>query len=416
MIYTQRQISTALALAELDGIAGRIVLCPSELSLVQLDSIISEAKVDVVLSDCPVKFGNFLSVIINAACGLKISADGARPVRNVATEWLLFTSGTSGLPKMVVYTLNALAGPVQDGQGITNSAVWSTFYDIRRYGGLQILLRAFIGGGSMVLSDAGEGTGNFLDRVTANGVTHISGTPSHWRQAMISPSIRKISPGYLRLSGEIADQAILNNLRSVFPAAIITHAFASTEAGVVFDVSDGLAGFPASLLLQPGNSAENGPEIRVIDGSLHIRSFRTATRYAGGTVKTLLDDEGFVDTGDIVEERNGRYYFAGRREGVINVGGLKVHPEEVEAVVNLHPSVQMSRVKGRPSPITGAIVVADIVMQPAYREDDVSIEKITAEIRETCQKMLPPYKVPVTLRNVPSLEMTTAGKLSRRYA
>ena len=58
--------------------------------------------------------------------------------------------------------------------------------------------------------------------------------------------------------------------------------------------------------------------------------------------------DGFVDTGDRVEERDGRYYFMGRRGGVINVGGLKVHPEEVEAVINAHPWVRMSLVQGAP--------------------------------------------------------------------
>ena len=59
----------------------------------------------------------------------------------------------------------------------------------------------------------------------------------------------------------------------------------------------------------------------------------------------------------------GRYYFMGRRGGVINVGGLKVHPEEVEAVINAHPWVRMSLVKSRRNPITGAVVTADVVLQ-----------------------------------------------------
>ena len=56
-----------------------------------------------------------------------------------------------------------------------------------------------------------------------------------------------ISPEYVRLSGEVADQAVLDNLRAAYPHARIAHAFASTEAGVAFDVNDGLAGFPAEL-------------------------------------------------------------------------------------------------------------------------------------------------------------------------
>ena len=235
--------------------------------------------------------------------------------------------------------------------------IWSTFYDIRRYGGLQIFLRALLGGGSLVLSSAQESTGDFLVRAGAQGVTHISGTPSHWRARSMSPSARRIAPQYVRLSGEIADQAILDNLRAFYPEARIAHAFASTEAGVAFEVGDGLAGFPASLIGQPGA----GVEMKVEDGSLRIRSARNAIRYLGGASEPLADKDGFVDTGDMVELRGDRYYFVGRRDGIINVGGLKVHPEEVEAVINRHPRVQMSLVKARKNPITGAVVVADVV-------------------------------------------------------
>ena len=60
--------------------------------------------------------------------------------------------------------------------------------------------------------------------------------------------------------------------------------------------------------------------------------------------------EGFVDTGDMLELRGDRYYFVGRRDGMINVGGMKVHPEEVEAVINRHPLVRMSLVRTKKNP------------------------------------------------------------------
>ena len=61
-------------------------------------------------------------------------------------------------------------------------AFGATFYDIRRYGGLQIFLRAIIGGGSMVLSAPASPLADHVARLNARGVTHISGTPSHWRK------------------------------------------------------------------------------------------------------------------------------------------------------------------------------------------------------------------------------------------
>ena len=72
--------------------------------------------------------------------------------------------------------------------------MWGTFYDIRRYGGLQILLRALLGEGSMVLAKAGEPVADFLARLGRHGVTHLTGTPSHWRRVLMSPAARSIAP------------------------------------------------------------------------------------------------------------------------------------------------------------------------------------------------------------------------------
>src|SRR5204863_7022016 len=109
--------------------------------------------------------------------------------------------------------------------------------------------------------------------------------------------------------------------------------------------------FPAHLIGQ--NHA--GVEMKVVGGSLRIRSRRTARAYVGADAPPLADAEGFVDTGDMVELRGERYHFFGRRGGIINIGGLKVHPEEIEAVINQHESVRMSRARSRRRPITGAV-------------------------------------------------------------
>ncbi len=234
-------------------------------------------------------------------------------------------------------SFDTLAGPVERILALGAGAVWSTYYDIRRYGGLQILLRALLGGGSIVLSSPNESPAEYLARVAANHVTHITGTPSDKRTDGVTGEQATAAA----MSGEVADQAIIDKLRTVYPSATVAHAFASTEAGLAFDVDDGLAGFPARLV------SDNGPvaAIRIRDGSMRIRSNRTALRYLGDNMPDLTDAEGFVDTSDMIEQRGDRCYFAGRREGIINVGGLKVHPEEVEAIINQHPDVQMSLVK-----------------------------------------------------------------------
>src|SRR6185312_7381578 len=130
---------------------------------------------------------------------------------SVRTEWVLLTSGTTGVPKMVVHSLAGLTAAIAATKR-NDPLVWATFYDIRRYGGLQIFLRAVLGGASLVLSSAGEPVAEHLTRLGRHGVTHLSGTPSQWRRGLMSPDIGKIAPRYVRLSGEIADQAVLDSL------------------------------------------------------------------------------------------------------------------------------------------------------------------------------------------------------------
>jgi acyl-CoA synthetase (AMP-forming)/AMP-acid ligase II len=316
-----------------------------------------------------------------------------------------------------MHSLAGLTGAIKPGDarnGARNGAVvWGTFYDIRRYGGLQIFLRALHDGGSLVLSDAKEPVGDFLVRLGRQDVTHMSGTPSHWRRALMSPCARAMSPRYVRLSGEIADQAILDNLAAFYRTARIGHAYASTEAGVGFEVNDGREGFPASLIGTPGDV-----QMKVVDNTLRIRSLRTALRYVGGGAAALADPDGYVDTGDMLERIGGRYRFAGRKGGIINVGGLKVSPEEVEAVINRHPQVRMSLVRPRKSPITGAIVVAEVVLREDAQAEGAQerIGALRSEILDLCRGRLAQHKVPVMIRFVPTLAVAASGKLERQHA
>jgi acyl-coenzyme A synthetase/AMP-(fatty) acid ligase len=404
LLLMASQLSCALALLELDGLAGRLILCPPGLTPAQLDDIIADTRPDVMLTD--MRDAPPIPGLPITRGGGALRVAGARPATCIASQWLLFTSGTTGRPKAVIHDLASLTAPLR-AAGQFPSAVWSTFYDIRRYGGLTILLRALLSGGSMVFSDASEPVSAFLARAAADGVTHISGTPSHWRQVLMSGAAASFRPAYVRLSGEPADQAILDLLQAAFAPAQVSHAFASTEAGVAFDVRDGRAGFPASLLEQTGGEVA----LKIENGTLHIRSSRTAEAYLRGDLR-LHGADGFIDTGDMVALRDGRYHFIGRREGVINVGGLKVYPEEVEAVINLHPAVRMCLVRARRSPITGALVVADVVIHEEYA---TTFEMIRDEILVQCRAALPAHKVPAQLRQAESLNLTPSGKLSRAH-
>jgi acyl-coenzyme A synthetase/AMP-(fatty) acid ligase len=416
LLMPQDQLATAVAMIELDGVARRMIICPPDVSAEHLPEVIGRGEVDAIVSDHERSDTCSPGVPLYVPVSAVITPAEHVECDRHATEWVLLTSGTTGMPKMLVHTLASLTAPIKSGQHQGTDVVWGTFYDIRRYGGLQIFLRAVLGRGSFVLSDAHESPTDHLVRLGSHAVTHLTGTPSHWRRALMSPAAHAIRPRYVRLSGEIADQAILNMLRSFYPQAAIGHAFASTEAGVGFEVNDGLEGFPARIV-----GASEEVEIEVEDSSLRLRSPRTATHYVGEESSPLMDARGFVDTGDIVERRGDRYYFLGRRSGVINVGGLKVYPEEVEAVLNLHPAVRMSCVRARRSPITGALVVADVVLHSHADAVDGRVvehgdESLKGELLRLCRDALPRHKVPVALNFVPVLAVNATGKMARQHA
>ena len=406
VIDTRDQFAAALALIELDGIARRLIVCPPDLAAEHRRALVHKAGIDAIVSDRDngeIEWAVPRCVV----CHGSVTPSSTAPADRCHTEWVLLTSGTSGAPKLVAHTFDTLSAPMRNRPQPQHSVVWGTFYDIRRYGGLQILLRAVLGQASFVVSGVHESNAGYLLRLGRQLATHISGTPTHWRRALMSVEARAIAPRYVRLSGEIADQGILNALRAYYPHARVGHAFASTEAGLGFEVDDGLEGFPASVVGSAGDV-----QIDVEGGSLRIRSARTAVRLVGDEPSCLADEEGFVDTGDVVERRGERYYFLGRRSGLINVGGLKVYPEEVESAINRHPAVRMSMVRPARSSMVGSLVAADVVLEQA---PDVSADAAAfkREILQICVDTLAPHKVPATIRFVPTLEFAAAGKLAR---
>ena len=197
VIATEQALTAVLALIELDGVARRLVLCPPGVSPEHFPQVVRDAQADAWVTDAAA--GGPPQGLASIPCAVAHPEPQPCKVDRTAgasaTEWVLLTSGTTGGPKLVLHTLASLtAAFAQPGSLEKGGPVWATFYDVRRYGGLQILLRGLLFG-SLVLPGPHEQLSAFLARAAAAGVTHISGTPSHWRKALMTGAAAVIHPG-----------------------------------------------------------------------------------------------------------------------------------------------------------------------------------------------------------------------------
>lgn len=311
------------------------------------------------------------------------------------------TSGTTGEPKLVQQTMGALLGRIRRQNHLKERPRWLFTYHPATFGGLQVLLTA--------LSDAADlitvsqpSVSALCEAALVHRVTHISGTPTFWRAFVmgLGEKIAELNLRQITLGGEIADEAVLLMLRSKFPDVAIRHIYASTEAGSLFSVRDGRAGFPAEWL----KTGVDGVRLRILEGVLQVQSPRAMAGYATPAPSVLTED-GWLITGDQVEHVGDRVHFRGRQDSVLNVGGAKVKPEEVEEVILQMQEVMDAYVYGVRNPITGMVVGADIV--PRSRMDESELRHVIAA---RLQSVLEPYKIPRLIRIVDSLTLSASGK------
>ena len=321
-------------------------------------------------------------------------------------KWILSTSGTSGTPKSLEYDFSSLIktakGKVEDGE----KYIWGMSYELNRFAGLQVYLQAIYVGSSITIPDRNMPMNKIVSLFKKTKVSCLSGTPSYWRKLLMVKNASKINLSQITLGGEIADQSILDALKLKYKKANIIHIYASTEAGVGFSVKDGLSGFPKSLLR---NNKKQSLQLKINKGLLWIKSDR-GSNYSHNRDLTF-DKEGFMNTGDLVELRDERVFFVGRDTGTINVGGNKVIPEEVEAIINSHKDVLISKVFAKQSSMVGMLVQGEIVVKPSSLK---STKKIKSEVLELCKKNLQDFKIPVILKFTENIDLNSAGKILRK--
>lgn len=392
-------ISVVVTLAALDGRAGALILSSPALDAPMVQVLAGLGRADALLSGRDdLETGIPLCASPDALAGVRPKAGAGD-----GTEWVMTTSGTTGRPKLVVHGLDSLTLTTRRDQTRGEGQVWGLLYDFTRFAGLQVVLQSLLSGATLVVPDAALPLDERIAALIAAGATHLSATPTLWRKILMTPGADRMPLAQVTLGGEIADDAVLAGLARQWPKARISHIFASTEAGVGFSVTDGRAGFPAAYLDHP----PQGVDLRIEDDHLLIRNARVGTHYLGDDGEVARD--GWVNTGDLVRRDSDRILFLGRGSGVINVGGDKVHPEEVEAAILAHPEVRLVRVYAKKNPIMGALVAADIMPEPGLAD--------AAGLRDRLKAWLPAqlerHKVPAFIRIVDHFDTNAAGKLKR---
>jgi acyl-CoA synthetase (AMP-forming)/AMP-acid ligase II len=319
----------------------------------------------------------------------------------------ILTSGSTGEPKAARHTWDSLAKPVRKSGNDHSAPRWLLTYRPSLYAGLQVMIQCFTDSGTLIAPDYGMEPQAIVQFMLDSGVQYVSATPSYWRRLLMFGDLqllRKVPLIQITLGGEVVDQAILDNLRRQFPKARLVHIYATTELGRCFAVSDGKAGFPASYLEGP---LTDGTELQVKEGEILVRSRNSMRMYDPLSSQQNLSMD-WVPTGDLVETRDQRVYFTGRRTEMINVGGNKVHPIEVERVIRDITGVADVRVFGKSSSIAGELVACEIVTSPGQKQ-----ESVKEDVIRTCRAKLANHQQPRLVRFVDRIDLSVSGKTLR---
>ena len=319
-----------------------------------------------------------------------------------ARPHLVLTTGTTGAPRAARHDwwplVRAIDLPTM--RSVADQR-WLLAYGMNQFGGLQILLHVVNIGATLVATEEFAPRAG-LAAMRDHGVTHASATPTYWRFVLAElasdggkpPDLRQIT-----LGGEATSEQLLTALGTAFAGARITQIYGANEFGKNRSVRDTTTGLPLTTLTE-----DEDIQLKVEDGELWVKSAYAMRGYYG---EEPMDPDAWRRTGDLVEVVGDRVLFRGRSSDVINVGGVKVHPLPVEDRISAIPGIDLVRVFGRPSALTGAVVAVEVVAAP-----DRDTDEIGDAIREACAD-LPPASRPRSIRFVDQI-VTTDNKITRR--
>lgn len=306
------------------------------------------------------------------------------------SEITIFTSGTTGQPKKVVHNISTLTRNVRLGEKYAGQ-IWAYAYNPTHMAGLQVFFQAFENQNTLV-NVFGKQRDEVYSQIADKQITHISATPTFYR--LLLPFEKSYdSVVRITLGGEKSDQHLYDAIGKIFPMAKINNVYASTEAGSLFAAK-------GDCFLIPEDIRD---KFKVVDDELLIHKSLL------GSSDSFKFTDDFYHSGDLIEwvdKEVGLFRFKSRKNELINVGGYKVNPSEVENVIMAIEGIRQALVYGKANSILGNVLCADVQLEKGFVLTELDIKKHLAT-------QLQDFKIPRRIKFVEEMTLTRTGKLKR---
>ena len=318
---------------------------------------------------------------------------------------ILATGGTTGIPKLVLHDLSALLATVQVKNSPPRRMLPLMGFD--HIGGLDMAWRALAGQQVVVAPPTEINPTTVAEAIARHRVEVLPATPSFLNLLLLAGVHRTHDLSSLRVvpyGAEPMPAGLLVRLRTALPGVEFVQRFGTSETGALPVRDEG-----KGLVLR---GSQNGFSWKIVEGELWVQSPARALGYLSGD-NSRFETDGWFRTGDIAEPLpDGSIRVLGRREELINVGGEKVLPGEVENVLMAHHLVADCRVGPEYSAVLGQVVAAEIVWS-GPETDAVAVKRV---LHAYAAGVLARHKLPAVVRLVAELDATRNLKKRRRFS
>ncbi|MFC9387976.1 long-chain fatty acid--CoA ligase [Streptomyces venezuelae] len=342
--------------------------------------------------------------------GVEEPTDGAEAVHGRlgdpdAAGLVLLSSGSTGAPKVILHSLDVLVGEKLEKrprrrENALNILMVLMFDHI---GGINSLLSTLLVGGTAVLPRQ-RTPDEICALIERHRILVLPTSPTYLNLIMVGDYHRTHDLSSLRLityGTEPMSEELLLRVRKTFPGVRLLQTFGTSETGIATTTSESSTSTYFKI-------SDAGVEYRIVDGELQLRSRTQFLGYLNYDDDSLTEDRWFR-TGDLVEEAaDGYLRIKGRAKEVINVGGEKLLPLELESVLMGSPLVEDCVVYGRPNAITGQSVCVDI--KPTGELTRAALRK---HVTEFLAGRVEPFKVPSKINVVDTIAMSDRMKKLR---